>query len=148
MILNSYHRYYLATSRELKRLDAVSKSPIFTWFSESLAGISTIRAFNQQDIFIATNARNLDRNQMCFLPSIYVNRWLALRLEIVGAVIILVTSTLAVVALITTGIDGGLVGLVLSYALNTTSSLVRLGIVWVSHSTDDASLELGRSISQ
>jgi ATP-binding cassette subfamily C (CFTR/MRP) protein 1 len=146
--LNSYDRYYLATSRELKRLDAVSKSPIFTWFSESLAGISTIRAFNQQDIFIATNARNLDRNQMCFLPSIYVNRWLALRLEIVGAVIILVTSTLAVVALITTGIDGGLVGLVLSYALNTTSSLVRLGMVWVSHSIDDASLELGRSFSK
>jgi ABC-type multidrug transport system fused ATPase/permease subunit len=115
--------YYLATSRELKRLDAVSKSPIFAWFSESLAGVSTIRSFNQQSIFIKANERHNDRNQICYLPSISVNRWLAVRLEIVGAVIILVVAVLAMVALITTGVDAGLVGLVLSYAMNATSSL-------------------------
>ncbi|KIK09066.1 hypothetical protein K443DRAFT_672103 [Laccaria amethystina LaAM-08-1] len=116
-------RYYLATSRELKRLDAVSRSPIFEWFSESLSGLSTIRAFNQQSIFLATNHHRIDRNQICYLPSISVNRWLAIRLEFVGAMIILVTALLAMSALITTGVDAGLVGLVLSYALNTTSSL-------------------------
>jgi len=47
------------------------------------------------------------------------------RLEFVGALIILTVSLLAMAALITTGVDAGLVGLVLSYALNTTSSLVR-----------------------
>jgi hypothetical protein len=57
-------KYYLATSRELKRLDAVSKSPIFAWFSESLAGVSTIRSFNQQSIFIKANERHNDRNQI------------------------------------------------------------------------------------
>ena len=118
-------RYYLATSRELKRLDAVSRSPIFAWFSESLAGLSTIRAFNQQSIFISTNQRRLDSNQMCYLPSISVNRWLAVRLEFVGAMIILAVALLAVFTLITKGVDAGLVGLVLSYAMNTTSSLVR-----------------------
>ncbi|KAG6828729.1 hypothetical protein H0H92_006917 [Tricholoma furcatifolium] len=116
-------KYYLATSRELKRLDAVSRSPIFAWFSESLAGLSTIRAFNQQSIFISANQRRIDRNQMCYLPSIAVNRWLAVRLEFVGALIIVIVALLAVTALITTGVDAGLVGLVLSYALNTTSSL-------------------------
>ncbi|KAG6837154.1 hypothetical protein H0H93_013744 [Arthromyces matolae] len=116
-------RYYLATSRELKRLDAVSRSPIFAWFSESLAGLSTIRAFNQQSIFISANHGRIDRNQMCYLPSISVNRWLAVRLEFVGAMIILIVALLAMAALITTGVDAGLVGLVLSYALNTTSSL-------------------------
>lgn len=115
----------MATSRELKRLDAVSRSPIFAWFSESLSGLSTIRAFNQQSVFISRNEARLDRNQICYLPSISVNRWLAVRLELVGASIILVTAILAVAALITTGVDAGLVGLVLSYALNTTSSLVR-----------------------
>ncbi|KAF8892115.1 multidrug resistance-associated ABC transporter [Infundibulicybe gibba] len=116
-------KYYLATSRELKRLDAVSRSPIFAWFSESLAGLSTIRAFNQQSVFIATNQRRIDHNQICYLPSISVNRWLAVRLEFVGALIILTAASLAMVALITTGVDAGLVGLVLAYALNTTSSL-------------------------
>ncbi|KAK0432840.1 P-loop containing nucleoside triphosphate hydrolase protein [Armillaria borealis] len=116
-------KYYLATSRELKRLDAVSRSPIFAWFSESLAGLSTIRAFNQGSLFIAANQRRVDRNQICYLSSISVNRWLSVRLEAVGATIIFLVATLAMVALITTGVDAGLVGLVLSYALNATSSL-------------------------
>ncbi|PCH44281.1 multidrug resistance-associated ABC transporter [Wolfiporia cocos MD-104 SS10] len=115
--------YYLSTSRELKRLDAVSRSPIFAWFSESLNGLSTIRAFNQQQVFITNNERRVDRNQICYLPSISVNRWLAVRLEFVGATIIFIAATLALVALITTGVDAGLVGFVLSYALNTTGSL-------------------------
>ncbi|KAF7309660.1 hypothetical protein MIND_00337100 [Mycena indigotica] len=124
--------YYLSTSRELKRLDAVSKSPIFAWFSESLAGVSTIRSFNQQAIFIKANQRHIDRNQICYLPSISVNRWLSIRLEIVGAVIIFLVATLAMVALSTTGVDAGLVGLVLSYAMNATSSLN-----WVVRSASD-----------
>lgn len=124
-MLTSY-RYYLATSRELKRLDAVSRSPIFAWFSESLAGLSTIRAFHQQDVFAAINHSRIDRNQVCYLPSISVNRWLAVRLEFVGAMIIFAVALFSMWALITTGVDAGLVGLVLSYALNTTSSLVRL----------------------
>lgn len=122
--MGSLRRYYLATSRELKRLDAVSRSPIFAWFSESLAGADTIRAYRQQSIFMANNERRIDRNQLCYLPSISVNRWLAVRLEFVGALIILVAAMLAMTALITTGVDAGLVGLVLSYAVNTTSSLV------------------------
>lgn len=63
-----FGRYYLATSRELKRLDAVSRSPIFAWFSESLNGLSTIRAFGQQNLFIQNNERRVDRNQICYLP--------------------------------------------------------------------------------
>lgn len=58
-----------------------------------------------------------------------MNRWLAIRLELVGAIIILVASALALIALITTGVDAGLVGLVLSYGLNTTSSLVSAEIL-------------------
>lgn len=121
-----FSSYYLSTSRELKRLDAVSKSPIFAWFSETLSGLSTIRAYNQQGIFVAQNELRIDRNQMCYLPGISVNRWLAIRLEFVGAVIILFTAILAVAAVVTSNVDAGLVGMVLSYALNTTGALVSL----------------------
>ncbi|KAI9440473.1 P-loop containing nucleoside triphosphate hydrolase protein [Lactarius indigo] len=122
-LYNRFMTYYLATSRELQRLNAVSRSPILSWFSESLSGLSTIRAFGQQAIFAEINERRVDRNQMCYLPSTSVNRWLAVRLEFIGASIIFISSLLAVVTLMTSGVDAGLVGLVISYALNTTSSL-------------------------
>jgi ATP-binding cassette, subfamily C (CFTR/MRP), member 1 len=106
-------------------MDAVSRSPIFAWFSESLNGLSTIRAFGQQSIFITNQRKRIDANQICYLPSVSLNRWLAVRLEFVGTCIIFVVSLLSLTALLTTGVDAGLVGLVLSYALNTTNSLVR-----------------------
>jgi hypothetical protein len=46
---------YIATSRELKRLDALAFSPIFSHFSESLHGLATIRAFSRQRHFIQQN---------------------------------------------------------------------------------------------
>lgn len=118
-------RYYLATSRELKRLDAVSKSPIFSWFQESLGGLSTIRAFGQTERFTATNETRVDRNQQAYFPSVSTNRWLAVRIEFMGATIIVIASALAV-TLITRGvskIDAGLVGLMMSQALSTTQAL-------------------------
>ncbi|CAE7095301.1 unnamed protein product [Rhizoctonia solani] len=115
--------YYLATSRELKRLDAVSKSPIFAWFQESLGGLSTIRAFGQQSVFMTQNEAKLDRNQMVYLPAVSVNRWLAVRLELLGSCIVLAAAVFSLVTLVTTGVDAGLVGLVLSYGLSTTQSL-------------------------
>ncbi|EEB89670.1 hypothetical protein MPER_12209, partial [Moniliophthora perniciosa FA553] len=74
-------------------------------------------------LFALANQRRVDRNQICYLSSVSVNRWLSLRLELVGAVIIFLVAALAIVQLITSGVDAGLVGLVLSYALNATSSL-------------------------
>ncbi|BFZ59390.1 ATP-binding cassette glutathione S-conjugate transporter ycf1 [Saitoella coloradoensis] len=116
-------RFYLRTSRELKRLDSTTRSPIYAHFQESLGGISTIRAYNQQTRFEFENSFRIDMNQRAYFPSISANRWLAVRLEFIGSIIILSAATLSVVTLITSGISAGLVGLAMSYALQTTQSL-------------------------
>ncbi|GAA5971441.1 hypothetical protein JCM11641_008352 [Rhodosporidiobolus odoratus] len=116
--------YYLATSRELKRLDATTKSPIFASFQETLGGTATIRAYRQTARFIAENEARVDRNQEAFFPSINCNRWLAVRLEFLGSIIIVSTALLAVFTLVRSNkIDAGIVGLMLSYALSTTQTL-------------------------
>lgn len=68
-------RYYLATSRELKRLDAVTRSPIFSHFGESLNGVASIRAYGHQRRFVEENERKADGNQKAYYPSIAANRW-------------------------------------------------------------------------
>ena len=117
-------RYYLATSRELRRLDAASKAPIFTWFQESLAGLSSIRAFSQVQAFTEAFETRIDRNQMCYFPSVTVNRWLAFRVELIAGLVVLGSSTMAVyIATTSMQMSSGLLGLLLSQVLNTTQRL-------------------------
>lgn len=117
-------RYYLRTSRELKRLDSVSRSPIYAHFQESLGGVSTIRAYRQEERFRLENEWRLDANLKAYFPSISANRWLAIRLEFIGGIVILATAGLAVVAVGTkANISAGIIGLALSYALQITASL-------------------------
>ncbi|KUI60128.1 Metal resistance protein YCF1 [Cytospora mali] len=117
-------RYYLRTSRELKRLDSVSRSPIYAHFQESLGGISTIRAYRQQQRFERENEWRVDANLKAFFPSVSANRWLAIRLEFIGALVILAAAGFAIVSVAShSGLSAGLVGLAMSYALQITSSL-------------------------
>lgn len=117
-------KYFLATSREIRRLDSVSRSPVFAHFQETLGGISTIRAYRQQKRFIDGNEHRLDQNLRAFYPGIAGNRWLAFRLECLSSIIIFGSAFLSVVSLARhVDVDPGLVGLSLSYALSITQTL-------------------------
>lgn len=80
--------------------------------------------------FISDSEYRVDFNQKCTYPSIVANRWLGVRLEIVGALVIFFAALFAVLARDSdNGISGGSVGLSISYALQITmvlSFLVRM----------------------
>ncbi|KAL8573178.1 hypothetical protein ACOMHN_036163 [Nucella lapillus] len=114
-------RFYVATSRQLKRLESTSRSPIYSHFGETITGASTIRAFQQEDLFIQQSETRVDENQVCYYPSIVSNRWLAIRLEFVGNCIIFFASLFAVVG--RENLSPGTVGLSVSYAMNVTQTL-------------------------
>ena len=44
--------YYLKTSRDLKRLESIYRSPVFSHFSETIAGLDTIRTRKREKHFI------------------------------------------------------------------------------------------------
>merc|ERR1711860_228660 len=114
-------RVYVATSRQLKRLESVSKSPIYSHFGETLNGSATIRAFNLQTDFIKRSENLVDDNQKANYPAIVANRWLGVRLETVGNLIIFCSALLAVLG--KDSLTPGLVGLSVSYALSVTQTL-------------------------
>ncbi|KAI8870282.1 hypothetical protein GQ42DRAFT_162835 [Ramicandelaber brevisporus] len=121
-------KYYLPASRELKRLDSTSRSPVFAHFQQTLGGVSTIRAYGATFRFTCENVQHLDLNTKAYYAAMALNRWLAVRLETIGSLIILSASLLSVIGVIRakengTTIESGLVGLAVSYSLNITQSL-------------------------
>ncbi|KAL7089481.1 hypothetical protein ACP275_13G188700 [Erythranthe tilingii] len=118
--------YYQSTAREVKRLDSISRSPVYAQFGEALNGLSTIRAYRAYDRMSVINGKSMDNNIRFTLVNMSGNRWLGIRLETVGGLMIWFTATFAVVqngraenqqAFAST------MGLLLSYALNITSLL-------------------------
>jgi len=114
-------KYYIATSRELKRWDSVLRSPIYSFFSETLDGSGTIRAFGVEGPFILKNHHQLDRNLEAYYLSVSANRWLAVRLEFIGNFLVFFAALF--ITLNKDNIDPSLSGLALSYALGITQTL-------------------------
>lgn len=112
-------RLFRTSSRELKRLDSISRSPLYAHFTETLDGLSTIRAFGATQRMLDANARKLDVNQAVYLTHMTTNRWLSIRLEFLGGIMIVAAAVFAVLS----NEGGELVGLSLSYALAITSQL-------------------------
>lgn len=70
----STQRFYVATSRQLRRLDSVSRSPIYSHFSETVSGLSVIRAYGHQERFLQHNEKTVDENLKSVYPWIVSNR--------------------------------------------------------------------------
>ncbi|XP_051945451.1 canalicular multispecific organic anion transporter 1 isoform X1 [Xyrauchen texanus] len=114
-------RFYVATSRQLRRLDSVSRSPIYSHFGETVSGLSVIRAYGHQQRFLKQNEDTIDGNLKSVYPWIVSNRWLAMRLESLGNLVVFFSALFAVIS--RDSLDSGLVGLSISYALNVTQTL-------------------------
>ncbi|CAG7836472.1 unnamed protein product, partial [Allacma fusca] len=69
-------RVFVASTRQLKRMESVTRSPIYSHFGETITGASTIRAYGQQDRFILDSEAKVDYNQMAYFPAIVANRWM------------------------------------------------------------------------
>ncbi|NXY69746.1 MRP2 protein, partial [Glareola pratincola] len=114
-------RFYVSTSRQLRRLDSVTRSPIYSHFGETVSGLSVIRAYGHQERFLQQNESTMDINQKTVYSWIISNRWLAIRLEFVGSLVVFFSALLAVISKGT--LEGGIVGLSVSSALNVTQTL-------------------------
>ncbi|KAL1542643.1 ABC transporter C member 14 [Salvia divinorum] len=121
--LNFWYRgYYLSTSRELTRLDSITKAPVIHHFSESITGVMTIRCFRKQESFCHENVNRVNGNLRMDFHNNGSNEWLGFRLELMGS-FILCMSALFMTVLPSSIIAPENVGLALSYGLSLNTTL-------------------------
>jgi ABC-type multidrug transport system fused ATPase/permease subunit len=114
-------RYFQRTSRELKRLDSISKSPVFANFSQCLQGLSSIHAYRSHERLGNLHSLKVDNNTRIALGAMSSNRWLSLRLEFLGGIMVLATTLFVVFSRGVIAVEAA--GLALSYALQITALL-------------------------
>lgn len=116
--------FYMRASRELKRLDSVTKSPIYQHFSETLVGVTTIRAYGDESRFLQENLAKIDENNGPFFYLWVANRWLSFRIDMIGALVVLGSGIFILWNI--NNLDSGLAGISLSYAITFTQ-----GALWL-----------------
>ncbi|XP_059160756.1 multidrug resistance-associated protein 1-like [Physella acuta] len=110
---------YIPTSRQLRRIDSITRSPIYTHFSETLSGAASIRGYGVQERFVQESKHRVDHNFKFYFAGIAANTWLGFRLQFLGNLVVLAAAIFAVAS---TDIDTGIVGLSVSYATQMTSA--------------------------
>ncbi|XP_047457991.1 ATP-binding cassette sub-family C member 4-like [Mugil cephalus] len=110
--------YFLQTSRDIKRLESTTRSPVFSHLSSSLQGLSTIRAFRVQQRFQQMFDEYQDLHSEAWFLFLTTSRWFAVRLD--GICSVFVTITAFGCLYLRDGLEPGAVGLALSYAITLT----------------------------
>ncbi|XP_078361814.1 ATP-binding cassette subfamily C member 4-like [Oculina patagonica] len=110
-------RYYLKTSRELKRLESICRSPVFSHFSETVNGLDTIRTRGRQNDFVEQFCRYQDIHNQSYVMVMASARWLGVRLDVLASLLI---STVALAAVFVSQ-DAAFAGLALVYVIQTVS---------------------------
>ncbi|PVI02729.1 bile acid-transporting ATPase [Periconia macrospinosa] len=115
-------RFYINSSRDLKRLESVHRSPLYQQFGETLSGMTTIRAYGDERRFIRENLIKINTQHRPFIYLWAANRWLAFRVDVVGA---LVSFFAGIFVVRSVGyIDAGAAGLALTYAVTFTENVL------------------------
>jgi ABC-type multidrug transport system fused ATPase/permease subunit len=115
--------YYLKTSRQVQRIEAISRSPIFRMLVESLDGLDSVRAYGLQSLLSDRMARIVDANMSNFFMFLTTSRWLGTRLDVCCSIFLAAASIGTVLVRDGARIDPGLAGLSLSMVIQLTGVL-------------------------
>lgn len=129
-IFLALQRLYKMTSRELKRIDGLSRSPIYSQFVESAHGLATIRAHKYENQLYACFDEYIDKNNSAYHMFTCAGRWLGIRLDALAAIVIFFTGL--VVIIVGQTLNPGLAGVAL------TQSVLITGILQCTFQTEDS----------
>ncbi|CAG0895339.1 unnamed protein product [Cyprideis torosa] len=113
-------KFYLATSRQIKRLEGTSRSPVFSHLAATLQGLDTIRACKVETDFCHRFDYLQDQHSKAFFLFLSTSRWLGVALDILVAVYLACVTYSFMIA---ESQDAGVVGLAISSAVTVTGML-------------------------
>ena len=115
-------KYFIGSLRQLQRMNSASASPIYSYFNETLLGLSTVRAYKNEEKFLAHMQHIIDTNLRSYFPANAANRLLTLLLDLLKNLIVLLASLLAVFE--RGNINTGIAALSITYCLNVCHRLI------------------------
>ncbi|KAL8958720.1 MAG: hypothetical protein Q9193_004276 [Seirophora villosa] len=113
-------KLYLPGARDVKRIESVTRSPIFDQLESASAGVGTIRVYNMTDVYVRRMYCKIDEHARATWHRYLFNLWMILRLNAVGAVFATLVAALTVW---NADIDASLAGFALSFALQYTVAI-------------------------
>ncbi|XP_015278733.1 PREDICTED: ATP-binding cassette sub-family C member 8, partial [Gekko japonicus] len=128
----------LIVFRDLQQLDDSTQLPLLSHFSETVEGLTTIRAFRYETRFKQKLLEYTDSNNIASLFLTAANRWLEVRMEYIGACVVLIAAVASITNSLYNQLSSGLVGLGLTYALMVSNYLN-----WMVRNLADMELQLG-----
>lgn len=112
-------RMYKKSSRELKRIDGISRSPIYAHFVETATGLATVRAYSAEANFTQHFHNQIDLNHAAYHMFACAGRWLGVRLDALAGMVVFFTS-LTVLLMAQNVLDPGLAGVALTQSILMT----------------------------
>ncbi|XP_051808765.1 ATP-binding cassette sub-family C member 8 isoform X1 [Acanthochromis polyacanthus] len=131
-------KYFRVASRDLQQLEDSTQLPLLSHFSETVEGLTTIRALRYEPRFRQRLLQFTDANNIASLFLTAANRWLEVRMEYVGACVVLVAAVASITNSLYNQLSTGLVGLGLTYALMVSNYMN-----WMVRNLADMEVQLG-----
>lgn len=114
--------FYINSSRDLKRLESVQRSPLYQQFGETLSGMTTIRAYGDERRFVRENLTRVNTHNRPFIYLWAANRWLAFRVDVVGSMVSFFSGVFVLTSI--GKLDAGAAGLAMTYAVTFTDNVL------------------------
>ena len=132
-------KYYMKTSRELTRLESISRSPMLSHFGETLAGGKFIRCYKEVDTFIQKNQEKINQNFRLKYSKCGCEQWMRLYLGLLSSTFL--SALFIFLILYRDSISSGIVGLTLTYMIPLPETISELLVSLTTAENDMVSVE-------
>lgn len=139
LIFFCFGDFYQASSREIKRVDAIQRSHVYGNFNETLTGLDTIRDYHSEATFLEKNDHLIDRMNEAGFITVANQRWFEVVLSILCAAFALLISFLCVFRVF--DISAASLGLLLSYVLQMSNAISSAVVMYTQVEQDMNSTE-------